>query len=96
MNDSRIEVCKGGSVAFVGADAIGLFRAKALRSAIKLHKACGIIPTRGMTITRLLGEVTKLSGKPYKGKTKHDSAIQALDAHIAAMECALPIIAAPH
>lgn len=85
----------GGAVSFVGPDAISLFRVKTLKRAVALHKSCGMIMTRGATITKVLAQVSLLTGKAYKGATKHDAALADLTAHIAALECAMPIEVAP-
>jgi TPP-dependent pyruvate/acetoin dehydrogenase alpha subunit len=79
-------------MSFVGGDAVELFRITAMRSAIKMHRDCGMIPTRGMTITKMLAAVTAITGKPYKGKTKHDAAIADLDARIAAAKASMPVV----
>lgn len=90
MQDSAI-IISSHSTTFAGPDAVALFRVKTIRSAIKLHKATGMMMTRGATITKMLGEVTKLTGKRYTGATKHDAAMADLDQHIAALTCAMPI-----
>lgn len=89
-NQSRIEVGPGGT-AFVGRDAVDLFRVKTLRVAINAHKRSGLIMTRGLTVTRMMQIATEITGKPYKGATKHDAALADLDAHIAAAEASMPI-----
>lgn len=79
------------ATSFVGGDAVELYRLKALRMAIRMHKTCGMIPTRGVTITKMLAQVTMLTKKPYTGKTKHDAAIADLNARIAAAEASMPV-----
>lgn len=90
-DQSRIIAHASGGISFVGRDAVEVFRLKAMRSAIRLHKSCGMIPTRGMTITKMLAAVTALTGKPYKGKAKHDLALADLDARIDAYDAAIPV-----
>jgi hypothetical protein len=51
MNESYITTGPSG-MAFIGPDAIRLHRAVYLANAIVLHAKCGMIPTRGMTITQ--------------------------------------------
>lgn len=94
MNDSHIVVGKSGATSFNGSDAVDLYRLMVLRQSIHMHQRFGMIPTRGVTITRMLGMVTAFSGKPYKGKTKHDAALSDLDARIAALKASMPIQAA--
>jgi len=92
MSDSYVEVSPSTGTAFVGSDAVSLFRVTTLRSGIRMHGKFGMIPTRGMTITKMLALATQITGKPYKGKAKHDAAIADLTAHIDALTCAMPII----
>lgn len=37
-----------------------------LKGALKLYAKTGMLPTRGMTITRMLALATSITGKPYK------------------------------
>jgi hypothetical protein len=90
-DDSRVIVGKSGAAAYVGPDAVDLFRVKQIRTFIKLHQSCGMIPTRGVTITKLLAAATAITGKPYKGATKHAAAIADLTAHIDATLAGMPI-----
>jgi hypothetical protein len=92
MSDNFIETDKNGNaVSYVGPDAVDLYRVRMVRMSIKLHRDTGMIPTRGVTITRLLAMASQYTGKAYKGKTKHDAAIADLDAHIAAFTASMPI-----
>jgi hypothetical protein len=91
-NQDHIRVHSGGGMTFVGGDAVELYRLAAMRSAINLHKVSGMIPTRGMTITKMLANVTALTGKAYKGKAKHDLALADLDARIAAAKASMPVV----
>jgi hypothetical protein len=90
-NDSSAVTHHNGGTTFTG-DAIHLYRAVTLKSAIKLHKACGMIPTRGMTITKMLGSAEQITGKKYK-RGQHDVAITDLTAWIEAAKASMPIIA---
>lgn len=80
---------KGEAVSFVGHDATQLYRAAATKAAIKMHKVCGMIPTRGVTITVLFKIASEFSGKKYK-RGEHDKAIADLDVWIQTMKAALP------
>lgn len=96
MTESYIQTsATGDATSFVGPDATELFRAITLKSAIKMHAACGIIPTRGMTITKMLKLAERYSGKTY-GRGQHAAAVAVadLDIWIATMKSALPVI--PH
>lgn len=71
-------------------DAIPVFRVITIRSAIKMHRDCGMIPTRGMTITRLFGLAKDITGNTYK-RGQHDAAIADLTTWIDAAKASLPI-----
>jgi hypothetical protein len=88
MTDSYISHGKGGTV-FAGADAIRLFTAVTVRSAIGMLKK-GIKPSRHWTMTKALRMATSYSGKTYK-RTEADRAMADLTLWIDAMRCALPI-----
>jgi hypothetical protein len=75
---------------YVGDDAVQYARVRILRAAIKLYRNSGIIPTRGMTITRMLNSVTALTRKSYK-RGQCDRAIEDLDIWLNNMASALPI-----
>lgn len=66
------------------------FRCKVLRSSIDLHRKTGIIPTRGVTITRMFAMATQYTGKQYK-RGAHEAAIADLDTWLATMRAALPV-----
>lgn len=91
MNTDRVEVYGNGGMAFVGADAVELFRVMHVRSAIKLHRLTGMMPTRGVTITKLLTIAEGVTGKAYKGKDKHQRAEADLTTWIDAAKCAMPV-----
>jgi len=87
--DSFIQHTAGG-VLFSGPDAIRLQQAITLRSAIKLYRSCGVIPTRGMGITKMLALTTNITGKKYK-RTQTEDAMRDLHIWIETMKSALPI-----
>jgi hypothetical protein len=89
MNESYIETGPGGT-AFVGPDAIRLHRAIYLANSIALHGRCGMIPTRGMTITKMFKIATSITGQTYR-RGQHARAIADLRTWIAVMQAALPI-----
>ena len=62
------------TVAFTGKDGVATYRAIVTKSAIGLHKKCGMIPTRGMTITKLFKVATEITGTKYK-RGQHDLAM---------------------
>jgi hypothetical protein len=90
MNDDHIHVGKGGT-SYIGHDATHLFRATMLRSGIKMYAACGMIPTRGVTISKMLAMASEYTGRKYK-RGEYAAAQADLTQWIEAMKAALPII----
>jgi hypothetical protein len=88
-DDSHITISQGGTT-FVGPDATNLFRAMTLASSLGLYAKCGITPTRGVTITKMLVMATQYTGKKYK---RGDAAKAQADVKLwcDAMKAALPI-----
>lgn len=91
MNQSQIEIGSHGGVAFVGPDAVDLYRVRLLNSAIRLHWRTGMIPTRGVTITKMFEMATRYTGKRYK-RGDHVAAMADLQRHIAALEASMPVV----
>lgn len=90
MAESFVKVDNTGT-SFVGPDATRLYRANVIRQSISFHKKTGMIPTRGMTITKLFALATGITGKPYK-RGDHDKAYADLTTWINTMIAALPVI----
>lgn len=89
MTDSSIHVSKHGTT-FSGRDAVELYRVTSLRSAIGLHMKTGMMPTRGVTITKMLTMAGVYTGQKYK-RGEHQRAMDDLTVWIEAMKSALPI-----
>ena len=89
MPDSYIHTFPGGT-AFVGNDAVRLYAAITLRSAIKLYLKAGIIMTRGATISSLLRQAGARTGKTYR-RGQGEAAVADLTTWITAMQSALPV-----
>jgi len=89
--NSEIVLHEGGGVTLSGPDAMALMKAATLRGAIRMHKACGMIPTRGVGPKQMKALATEITRKPYKGKEWHAAAIADLDTWIATMKAALPV-----
>ena len=87
--DSYISHSAGGTT-YSGPDAVRLQQAITLRSAIKLYRACGVIPTRGMGIVNMLKLATTITSKTYK-RTQSAQAEADLHIWIETMKSALPI-----
>lgn len=89
-DDSKIVVTKGISTSYIGKDATHLFRVKMLRSSINLHMKTGMIPTRGVTITKMFKIAQEYTGQTYK-RGEHERCIADLDVWISTMLSAMPI-----
>jgi hypothetical protein len=90
MSESYCLARNGELVAYVGPDAVELARAITLRSAIKMHKACGMKPMRGLTITKQFILAGKFTGQTYR-RGQHDRAIEDLTVWIETMRSAMPV-----
>lgn len=88
--DSYVEVFDGG-VAMVGEDAILLFRAITLRSALGLYLKIGMLPSRNITPAKMLALTTTITKQPYTGNGKYDRALEDLTKWIDTMKAAMPV-----
>jgi hypothetical protein len=92
-NESCITHHAGGSVSITGPDATNYFRAVQLKLFIGLYIKTGIIPTRGVTISKMLKIATEYTGKKYKNSRPEWERAQAdMDVWCATMKAALPIV----
>jgi hypothetical protein len=89
-DNSEIRHHSGGGVTITGKDGMNFYRAVTLKSMIGLHQKTGLIPTRGVSITRMFAMATEYTGKHYK-RGGHDEAIADLSVWIETMRAALPI-----
>lgn len=90
MTDNSAITLSNGATTYTG-DAIPLFQAVTLKGALKLYAKCGMIPTRGMTITKMLKLASSITGKPYKrgdAMKAHDD----MSTWIDAARTAMPVI----
>lgn len=92
MNDDRIVVESDGEISFVGYDAVNLYRAMQLRMAIKLYVKCGMIPTRGVGIKKMLAVASGYTGKRYAAsRAVATLAVDDLTVWIETMKSAMPV-----
>lgn len=89
MSNSEI-ICHPHGTTFSGPDAVDLYRAISLRAALTLWTKTKMIPTRGLTITKMLALCTSYTGKTYK-RTQVPQAIADLQVWIATMQSAIPV-----
>jgi hypothetical protein len=86
------------ATSFVGPDAIKLYQAKSLEKMLRLYAKTGMIPTRGVTLTKMLTLAANIIGrdKPYpKARTRQAAAERAADdlkTWSSTMLSALPIV----
>lgn len=89
MSDSEIKYTTSGTM-FAGHDAVEVFRAATLASALGLLKA-GITPMRGLTRTRALAMAGRYTGQTYKrGDAEIERARADLKVWIETMKSAIP------
>lgn len=79
---------KGDATSFVGSDAVEVFRAAVLVSALGLL-AKGIRPTRGLTLKKALTLATHYTGRSYK-RTEVEQARRDINVWVQTMKSALP------
>lgn len=89
-NESSITLHASGATSVVGRDAMSLYRAITLNASLKLWKATKMIPTRGVTITVMLGIAKEFTGKDYK-RSQVDQCMQDLQTWIDTMKAAMPV-----
>ena len=92
-DNSQISIMEGGTM-FTGPDSIALYRAVALRGALKLYAQTGMLVTRGMTVTKLLKQASEYTGKAYgRGNvTKAQAAAADMTVWIETMRSAIPVV----
>ncbi len=79
-----------GATSYVGPDAVELYRVALLRASIEMHRSTGIIPARGIGITKLFRMAGAVTGKTYRRKD-HERAVADLTQWIEAMKAAIPV-----
>jgi hypothetical protein len=92
MDESYVGVnAKGNTTSFVGPDATELFRVMTLRGALDLYAKCKIVPSRRVTISRMLTMASDVTHKPYK-RGDAVTASADLSAWIDAMKSSMPVV----
>ncbi len=92
MSDSFIRYSRGRGEAtsYVGSDATTLYRVNMIKVSIKLWMKTGMMPTRGVTISKLLKMAEQYTGRKYK-KSEAAYAVEDLHNWVTTMISALPI-----
>lgn len=80
-----------GGILFAGPDAVALYRAISLHSALRMYRSTRLLPFRGTNITKLLASAAEVMGRSttYK-RAALDAAIADLERWISVMRSALP------
>ncbi len=79
VSESYIETdATNRPMSFVGEQAVHIFYARALREAIRLHQKTGLIPRRGVTITKMMKQTQRVTGQKFSIH-QHEEAISALE-----------------
>lgn len=87
---SHVQITPGGT-AFVGPDAVALFRARTIASGLKLYAKTGMTPNRAWTISAMLKAAGKITGQTYKRGTAEQAAAD-LTIWADAMTAAIPVV----
>jgi hypothetical protein len=88
MNESEVVVGAGGTT-FAGPDAVKLYAAMTMRSALRMMKT-GMRPNRAYTPKAVFAKVAEITGKTYK-RGAYDQAIADLTVWIDTMKAAMPV-----
>jgi hypothetical protein len=89
MSESVITTGAGGT-AFVGPDAVALYRATVLASALRLYAKTGMKPNSAWTPTKMLAAASGITGKRYK-RGQHEQAANDVKLWADTMAAALPV-----
>jgi len=91
--DTGIDYHQGWGATFHGNDAVNLYRAMLLLSALRTYARSKMIMTRGLTISAMLCHATAYTGKVYKPRSQATALAAAGDvtAWVNTMKAAMPI-----
>lgn len=78
------------ATSYVGRDATELYRVNMIKTCIKMYVKCGMIPTRGVTISKMLKMATVYTGRKYK-RSEAMYAVEDLHNWVTCMVSAMPI-----
>ena len=87
---SEVIVHKDGGTTFSGPDAVNLYRAIALKTALNMYARHGMQANRQLTPTVMLVEAGKYTGKVYK-RGMYAVAVEDMQVWVDTMKLALPI-----
>ena len=78
MSQNEITFTGNGGASYVGPKGVNVFRLRVLAGAIRLYAKCGVIPTRGVTISKMMKQAEADTGKKFK-RGAYIEAAEALD-----------------
>ena len=92
MSEENVVIAyEHGGGAYVGPEAVDLFRARMLASSLRLYAKTGTIPTRGANLKFMLGMACQYTGKRYRvSKAQAMLAAEDVKAWADALALALP------
>ena len=68
MTQNHIEASPGGGTSFVGPDAVKVYQATVIGSALRLYAKCGLKVNRAYTPSAMMKVATALTGKTFKAR----------------------------
>lgn len=75
--DASIKQTESGAVVFSGRDAVEVFRARTIASALRLYAKTGMKANRAYTPSNMLAAATQITGQKFK-RGQYEQAAQAL------------------
>lgn len=78
MSQNEISFHGNGGAIYAGPKGVNVFRLRVLAGAIRLYAKCGVIPTRGVTISKMMKQAEADTGKKFK-RGAYIEAAEALD-----------------
>ena len=79
----------GNGVAFIGPDAVEVYRVALIATSLRLWAKTGMLPTRGLSGRKMLDMAGRWTGKKY-GRRDGLTAASDLDVWVQTMKAALP------
>lgn len=68
MRQNHIEASPGGGTSFVGPDAVKVYQATVVGSALRLYAKCGLKVNRAYTPAAMMKVAAALTGKKFKAR----------------------------
>jgi hypothetical protein len=76
MSKNEITFTANGGASYVGPKGVNVFRLRCLAGAIRLYAKTGMIPTRGVTITKMMKQAEQDTGKKFKKRDYITAALE--------------------